>query len=72
LDEDHVQRHFYYFFDYRAKYPANHLRLLFIANRIVTQHKEFLDEHGLIDIIVHRKKMREQISRLLNYFTVAP
>jgi hypothetical protein len=46
LDEDHVQRHFYYFFDYRAKYPANHLRLLFIANRIVTQHKEFLDEHG--------------------------
>jgi len=46
LDEDHVQRHFYYFFDYRAKYPSNHLRLLFIANRIVPQHKEFLDEHG--------------------------
>jgi hypothetical protein len=46
LDEDHVQRHFYYFFDYRAKYPSNHLRLLFIANRIVSQHKEFLDEHG--------------------------
>ena len=46
LDEDHVQRHFYYFFDYRAKYPANHLRLLFIANRIVPQHKAFLDEHG--------------------------
>jgi Endonuclease NucS len=46
LDEDHVQRHFYYFFDYRAKYPSNHLRLLFIANRIVAQHKEFLDEHG--------------------------
>ena len=46
LDEDHVQRHFYYFFDYRAKYPSNHLRLLFIANRIVPQHKSFLDEHG--------------------------
>jgi len=46
LDEDHVQRHFYYFFDYRAKYPSNHLRLLFIANRIVSQHKAFLDEHG--------------------------
>jgi RecB family endonuclease NucS len=26
LDEEHVQRHFYYFFDYRAKYPSNHLR----------------------------------------------
>ena len=35
------------------------------------QTAEFLDEHGLIDMIVHRKKMREQISRLLNYFTVA-
>ena len=46
LDEDHVQRHFYYFFDYRAKYPSNHLRLLFIANRIVPQHKDFIDEHG--------------------------
>jgi hypothetical protein len=46
LDEEHVQRHFYYFFDYRAKYPSNHLRLLFIANRIVPQHKAFLDEHG--------------------------
>jgi len=46
LDEDHVQRHFCHFFDYRAKYPSNHLRLLFIANRIVPQHKAFLDEHG--------------------------
>src|ERR1700747_87464 len=35
------------------------------------QTAEFLDEHGLIDMIVHRKKMREQIKRLLNYFTVA-
>jgi len=46
LDEDHLQRHFYYFFDYRAKYPSTHLRLMFIANRLVPQHKEFLDEHG--------------------------
>jgi acetyl-CoA carboxylase carboxyl transferase subunit beta len=36
------------------------------------QTAEFLEEHGLIDMIVHRKKVREQISRLLNYFTVAP
>jgi acetyl-CoA carboxylase carboxyl transferase subunit beta len=35
------------------------------------QTAEFLDEHGLIDLIVHRKKIREQISRLLNYYTVA-
>lgn len=46
LDEDHMQRHFYYYFDYRAKYPATHLRLMFIANRLVVQHKEFLDDHG--------------------------
>lgn len=46
LDEDHLQRHFYYYFDYRAKYPSKHLRLMFIANRFVPQHKRFLDEHG--------------------------
>jgi hypothetical protein len=46
LDEDHLQRHFYYFFDYRAKYPSTPLRLMFIANRLVPQHKQFLDEHG--------------------------
>src|ERR1700756_4979163 len=33
------------------------------------QTAEFLEEHGLIDIIVHRKKMREQISQLLGYFS---
>jgi acetyl-CoA carboxylase carboxyl transferase subunit beta len=32
------------------------------------QTAEFLEEHGLIDMIVHRKKMREQISQLLSYF----
>jgi acetyl-CoA carboxylase carboxyl transferase subunit beta len=36
------------------------------------QTAEFLQEHGLIDMIVHRKKMREQISQLLSYFSVAP
>jgi hypothetical protein len=46
LDESHVQRHFYYFFDYRALFPDVHLRLMFIANRIAPQHKEFLDDHG--------------------------
>jgi acetyl-CoA carboxylase carboxyl transferase subunit beta len=36
------------------------------------QTAEFLQEHGLIDLIVHRKKMREQLSQLLGYFLVAP
>jgi acetyl-CoA carboxylase carboxyl transferase subunit beta len=36
------------------------------------QTAEFLEEHGLVDMIVHRKKMREQISQLLSYFSVAP
>ncbi len=36
------------------------------------QTAEFLEEHGLVDMIVHRKKMREQISQLLGYFSVAP
>ena len=46
LDENYLQRHFYYYFDFRAKYPSKHLRLMFIANRFVPQHKQFLDEHG--------------------------
>ena len=36
------------------------------------QTAEFLQEHGLIDMIVHRKKMREQLSQLLGYFSVVP
>ena len=36
------------------------------------QTAEFLQDHGLVDMIVHRKKMREQISRLLSYFSIAP
>jgi acetyl-CoA carboxylase carboxyl transferase subunit beta len=36
------------------------------------QTDEFLQEHGLIDMIVHRKKMREQLSQLLSYFSVVP
>jgi acetyl-CoA carboxylase carboxyl transferase subunit beta len=34
------------------------------------QTAEFLVDHGLIDMIVHRKKMRETISQLLGYFAV--
>ncbi|HST29312.1 MAG TPA: acetyl-CoA carboxylase, carboxyltransferase subunit beta [Chthoniobacterales bacterium] len=33
------------------------------------QTAEFLEEHGLIDMIVHRRKMRETISQLLGYFS---
>jgi acetyl-CoA carboxylase carboxyl transferase subunit beta len=33
------------------------------------QTAEFLEEHGLIDIIVHRKKMRSQIAEFLSYFS---
>ena len=36
------------------------------------QTAEFLQDHGLIDMIVHRKKMREQLSQLLSYFSVVP
>src|SRR3954464_14475781 len=36
------------------------------------QTAEFLEEHGLLDMIVHRKKMREQISQFLGYLSVAP
>jgi acetyl-CoA carboxylase carboxyl transferase subunit beta len=36
------------------------------------QTAEFLEEHGLVDMIVHRKKMREQIGHLLGYLSVGP
>jgi acetyl-CoA carboxylase carboxyl transferase subunit beta len=36
------------------------------------QTAEFLEEHGLIDLIVNRKKMRAQISQLLAYFSTTP
>jgi len=32
------------------------------------QTAEFLEEHGLIDMIVHRKNMRTQLSQFLSYF----
>jgi len=35
------------------------------------QTAEFLQEHGLIDMILHRKKLRDEISRLLSYFAAA-
>jgi len=34
------------------------------------QTAEFLQEHGLIDMIVPRKKLRDEISQLLSYFAV--
>jgi hypothetical protein len=46
LDEEHLQRHVYYFYDYRAKYPETHPRLMFLANRVIPQHKEFLQYPG--------------------------
>src|SRR3954469_22860052 len=33
------------------------------------QTAEFLEEHGLIDLIVHRKRMRSQIAEFLSYFS---
>ena len=33
------------------------------------QTAEFLEEHGLIDLVVHRKKMRSQIAQLLTYLS---
>jgi acetyl-CoA carboxylase carboxyl transferase subunit beta len=35
------------------------------------QTAEFLQEHGLVDLIVHRKKMRAQIGQFLSYFSAA-
>lgn len=35
------------------------------------QTAEFLEEHGLVDLIVHRKRMRAQISQLLAYFSTS-
>jgi len=32
------------------------------------QHSEFLLEHGMLDLIVHRKQMRETLGRLLTFF----
>jgi len=32
------------------------------------QKSEFLLDHGLIDMIVHRKSMKETLSKILNYF----
>ena len=34
------------------------------------QTAEFLEDHGLIDMIVHRKKLRDTLSNLLSYLTV--
>jgi acetyl-CoA carboxylase carboxyl transferase subunit beta len=36
------------------------------------QTSEFLEEHGLVDMIVHRKKMRETVAQLLRYLAPKP
>jgi acetyl-CoA carboxylase carboxyl transferase subunit beta len=33
------------------------------------QTSEFLEEHGLVDMIVHRKQMRETLGNLIGYLT---
>jgi acetyl-CoA carboxylase carboxyl transferase subunit beta len=35
------------------------------------QTAEFLEDHGLVDMIVHRKKMRETLGELLGYLAPA-
>lgn len=35
------------------------------------QTSEFLEEHGLVDLIVHRKKLRDTLSELLGYMAPA-
>jgi acetyl-CoA carboxylase carboxyl transferase subunit beta len=35
------------------------------------QTAEFLEDHGLVDMIVHRKKMRSTVAEILNYFSPA-
>ena len=35
------------------------------------QTAEFLEEHGLIDLIVHRKALRAQLAQLLAYFSAS-
>ena len=34
------------------------------------QTAEFLQEHGLIDMIVHRRQMRDQLTKLLGFFAL--
>jgi len=36
------------------------------------QTSEFLEEHGLVDMIVHRKKMKATLAALLSYLAPAP
>jgi len=35
------------------------------------QTAEFLEDHGLVDLIVHRKRMRATLSEILNYLSPA-
>jgi hypothetical protein len=66
LDEDHLQRHVFYFYDYRAKYPDSHPRLMFVANRVIPQHKEFLDDHGYEYREIPEREFARKISECTN------
>jgi hypothetical protein len=66
LDEDHLQRHVFYFYDYRAKYPESHPRLMFVANRVIPQHKEFLDDHGYEYREIPDREFARKISECTN------
>jgi hypothetical protein len=66
LDEQHLQRHVFYFYDYRAKYPETHPRLMFLANRVVPQHKEFLDYHGYEYREIPEREFARRISECTN------
>ena len=35
------------------------------------QTAEFLEDHGLVDMIVHRKKLRETLANLIGYLAPA-
>jgi hypothetical protein len=72
LDEQHLQRHFYYYYDYRAKYPETHPRLLFIANRIVHQHKQFLDDNGYESREYPESEFSRKVTECLGDRSAAP
>jgi hypothetical protein len=66
LDEDHLQRHVFYFYDYRAKYPDSHPRLMFLANRVIPQHKEFLEDHGYEYREIPEREFARKVSECTN------
>lgn len=64
LDEEHLQRHVYYYFDYLREFPSFHPRLMFIAILLVPQHKEFIDAHGYEYKEIPEGEFQRKIQRL--------